>query len=251
MCCYVGVRGLDGRDGAGDVEDAVAASHGRGDAGRVQQVRLEQPQPLAGAAQRRQVRVLGVTCMVCIVKFFDDPIDRCRESRPKPNGRQRSRAAPWIDQRGRSYRILRAAGAYRGREQCHARGSRLWRGGAARATRRRSPRRPSRTPSSSSSWPRRRRRPWLCWLVLASLDPPPATAIYHTSKQAVQRTVAAPAVTCCCTWLVSTGKCTVGPVQNQTHPCGIMHACCLVGTGRVGWVYVIHCLGLCVETKIL
>jgi len=44
------------------VEDAVAAGDGRRQAAAVQQVGPEQPQPLAGAFQRRQVRVLGVAC---------------------------------------------------------------------------------------------------------------------------------------------------------------------------------------------
>ena len=49
-------------DGARHVEDAVAAGDGRRQAAAVQQVGPEQPQPLAGAVQRRQVRVLGVAC---------------------------------------------------------------------------------------------------------------------------------------------------------------------------------------------
>lgn len=49
-----------GEDGAGDVEDDVAAGDGRRHAAVVQQVGLEQPQPLRGAVQRRQVLVLGV-----------------------------------------------------------------------------------------------------------------------------------------------------------------------------------------------
>ena len=49
-------------DRARHVEDAVAAGDGRRQAAAVQQVGPEQPQPLAGAFQRRQVRVLGVAC---------------------------------------------------------------------------------------------------------------------------------------------------------------------------------------------
>ena len=49
-------------DRARHVEDAVAAGDGRRQAAAVQQVGPEQPQPLAGAVQRRQVRVLGVAC---------------------------------------------------------------------------------------------------------------------------------------------------------------------------------------------
>jgi hypothetical protein len=42
------------------VEDAVAACDGRRQAAVVEQVCLEQPQPLRGAVQPQQVRVLGV-----------------------------------------------------------------------------------------------------------------------------------------------------------------------------------------------
>lgn len=50
------------RDGAGHMEDAVTACDGRRHAAVVEQVGLEQPQPLRGAVQLQQVRVLGVDC---------------------------------------------------------------------------------------------------------------------------------------------------------------------------------------------
>jgi hypothetical protein len=59
-CLWVG-EGVVG-DGARHVENAVAAGDGLRQAAVVQQVGPEQPQPLAGAVQRRQVRVLGVAC---------------------------------------------------------------------------------------------------------------------------------------------------------------------------------------------
>jgi hypothetical protein len=60
-CLGVG-EGIVG-DGAGHVEDAVTACNGRRQAAEVEQVGLEQPQPLRGAVQPQQVRVLGVACM--------------------------------------------------------------------------------------------------------------------------------------------------------------------------------------------
>jgi hypothetical protein len=44
------------------MEDAVAACDGRRQAAVVEQVCLEQPQPLRGSVQPQQVRVLGVAC---------------------------------------------------------------------------------------------------------------------------------------------------------------------------------------------
>ena len=61
-CWCLGVsEGIVG-DGAGHVEDAAAACDGRRHAAVVEQVGLEQPQPLRGAVQPQQVRVLGVAC---------------------------------------------------------------------------------------------------------------------------------------------------------------------------------------------
>jgi hypothetical protein len=133
--CYIGVRGVGRRDGAGDVEDAFASGDGGRHAGVVHHVGLEQPQPLPGAVERRQMRVLGITCLCAHTSIVD------------------------ITREGELFNLIwiRSARPYSGREQCHARRSRRWRGGAARATRRRSPRRPSRTPPSPSS---SRRRPY-------------------------------------------------------------------------------------------
>lgn len=52
---HLGVHRFGGGDGAGDVKDANAADHGGCHARVVQHVRLEQPQPLPGAVQRRAV----------------------------------------------------------------------------------------------------------------------------------------------------------------------------------------------------
>jgi hypothetical protein len=61
-CPCLGVSDGVGGDRGGDVEDAVAAGDGRRHGAVVQHVGPEQPQPLRGAAQRRQVRVLGAAC---------------------------------------------------------------------------------------------------------------------------------------------------------------------------------------------
>lgn len=49
-------------DGGGGVEDAVAAGDGAADGVVVEEVGLAEHQPLAGAVERLQVRVLRVIC---------------------------------------------------------------------------------------------------------------------------------------------------------------------------------------------
>jgi hypothetical protein len=114
-----------GEDRAGDVEDAVAAGDGRHHAAVVQQVGLEQPQPLPGAVKRCQVRVLGVACARHRSSGHAHPVDRRRAETEKKTISTRR-----LIESERSQRNYRDHGRCRGPCSGHRRG------GAPRARRR-------------------------------------------------------------------------------------------------------------------
>jgi hypothetical protein len=96
-CLGVG-EGIVG-DGAGHVEDAVTACNGRRQAAEVEQVGLEQPQPLRGAVQPQQVRVLGVACMRTnrsIVIYTHTLSQSLRSSSCREQRRTHDGTVPWI-----------------------------------------------------------------------------------------------------------------------------------------------------------